>query len=900
MKRSIRPGVSNLLYMSCVSMLLLPVTEIKAACTLAPSAGNDTYVCDSETGLGFSDLLGNNVLILPPGGTGVVTGNILFGPGVDQLAMDSGSLRGSLNQGDGANIFRIGDGVITGAVAQGNGIDNVLMTGGSIQSLSQGDGRDVFSMSGGTIVGAFEDGDVATMSGGTIGRVDMKLDDNVFNMSGGQILGNLVAGFGRDTISISGGTIGGNISVSGGDDAIKVTGGIIAGQIRASFGNDTFTWDGAGVIRSAVLMGDGDDVARLANLTESTLGSTPTLDGGLGNDTLSFTNTSSGSPARYVGWETVNLNDRSRFDLTGDFFLGDSASGTGVFNVDGSSTLTATQGAIRPYTAGQLATLNNAGVIDMTAGSTVAGDTLSVFGNYVGSNGQLLLQTALGDDSSASDRLVVSQGTISGNTQMGVTNLGGLGGLTRGSGIEVVQALNGATSTNDAFALKGSVSAGAYQYYLFKGGVTAGTENNWYLRSSVVAVRALAVPAAVSAPVVPLAAAPVPTTAPTVSADEPAVEPPTATPVAPQSPPITQSTEPAASSPEPAADSPDPTLTSPEPAATTPVLPQAVPGADPIALYRLEVPVYSVIVPAAQVMTMSALGTFHDRQGEQSLLTEAGAAPAGWARIYGSDLRKSWSGTALPRLDGSIDGYQIGHDLYAAPTDSGLSQHLGFFVGQSRLRGDVDGFAEGFQHTNAGHLKLEGDHFGAYWTLVDPQGWYLDAVAMGTRLSGNNRSNRGIKLDTEGRAVTLSLESGYPLPLTEHWVVEPQVQVIHQSIDLDKQNDGISSVSFDSQDYWTGRVGARIKGRYLIENVPIEPYVRINSWHTFGGKDTVTYNGVDRIKSEHKSSTADVGAGIAAKLSANVSVYLAVDYATNLDSVAQEGRSGTLGIRVSW
>jgi outer membrane autotransporter protein len=325
-----------------------------------------------------------------------------------------------------------------------------------------------------------------------------------------------------------------------------------------------------------------------------------------------------------------------------------------------------------------------------------------------------------------------------------------------------------------------------------------------------------------------------------------------------------------------------------------------VPGVEAIPLYRLEVPVYSVVVPAAQMMTLSALGTFHDRQGEQSLLTETGGVPAGWARIYGNDLKKSWAGTVSPGLDGSTQGYQIGHDLYAAVTDSGQLQRGGLFVGQSRLRGDVDGFAEGFQHRKAGHLKLAGDHFGAYWTLVDPKGWYLDAVAMGTRLSGNNRSDRGVKLDTEGRAVTLSLESGYPVPISEHWAVEPQVQVIHQSIDLDKQNDGISDVSFDSQDYWTSRVGLRLKGRYLVNNLPVEPYLRANTWHTFGGKDTVTYNGVDRIKSDHKSTSADVGVGVVAKVSSNVSLYLAVDYDTHLDSQELEGGSGTLGVRVSW
>jgi outer membrane autotransporter protein len=545
-----------------------------------------------------------------------------------------------------------------------------------------------------------------------------------------------------------------------------------------------------------------------------------------------------------------------------------------------------TSGAIRPFEADQLATLNNAGTIDMTTGSAVAGDSLSVYGNYVGNNGRLLLQTTLGDDDSASDKLVVSQGTISGSTRLGVSNLGGLGGLTQSSGIEVVQALNGATSSTNAFALSNSVSAGAYQYYLFKGGVTAGTENNWYLRSSVVAVSALAVPPAAPTTVAPPITTPVPAAAPTVSADEPPVEPPTATPVAPADPPATPAATVAANSPVPAA--------------STPAIPQAVAGAEAIPLYRLEVPVYSVIVPAAQMLTLSALGTFHDRQGEQSLLSETGVLPAGWARVYGNDVRKRWSGTVSPGFDGSTQGYQVGHDLYASLMDSGQLQRFGFFVGQSRLRGDVDGFAEGFQHRNAGHLKLDGDHFGAYWTLVDPKGWYLDAVAMGTRLSGSNRSDRGVKLDTEGRAVTLSLESGYPVPVSEHWMVEPQVQVIHQSIDLDKQNDGISDVSFDSQAYWTGRVGARLKGRYLLDEMPVEPYLRVNSWHTFGGKDTVTYNGVDRIKSDHKSSSADIGAGVVAKVSDSVSLYLAVDYNANLDTETLEGSSGTLGVGVSW
>jgi len=378
--------IATLVYLVCLSG---PAT---ADCTSIAGSGNDAYRCSSGTsGSGLTDLSGSNSLVFLSGGTGTINGDIRFGAGDDVIQMNSGRVLGSVDQGDGANLFQISAGTVVGAVQQGVGIDNFQMNGGTIQSLAQGDGRDIFLMTGGTIVGGFDDGDVATMTGGTVGRVNMKLDDNIFDMSGGHILGNLVTGFGQDTIIVSGGTIGGNISVSGGNDSITISGGEIHGEIRASTGNDSLIWRNAGVIKPAVLMGDGDDTTLISNLSETTLSATPSIDGGLGNDTLTFDNGSSSVASRYVGWETVNLNNNSRFDLSGNFFLGDSGSGTGGLNIDASSVLTATNGAVRPYTAGQLVTLTNAGVIDMTSASSSATDTLSVYGNYVGRGGQLLL-----------------------------------------------------------------------------------------------------------------------------------------------------------------------------------------------------------------------------------------------------------------------------------------------------------------------------------------------------------------------------------------------------------------------------------------------------------------------------------------------------------------------------
>lgn len=821
---------------------------VQAACTLIPTAGNDNFTCDSGTSGPLTDLAGNNTLTFPANGTGVINGNVTFGLGNDFVTLDSGQIVGALDLGDGADRLSINAGQITGAVNQGNGIDNFTMNGGTIQSLAQGDSRDFFLMTGGTIIGAFEDGDSAKMTGGTIGRVDMKLDNNLFDMSGGTVLGNLVTGFGRDTIILSGGKIGGFISVSGGNDSITVTGGEVVGQIRTSVGDDTFVWDGGGNLHSAILMEDGNDSATVRNLGESTLAQTPSLNGGAGNDVLTFDHTITAGAGRYLNWETVNLSNNSRLGLTDNFVLGDSASGTGSFNIDSSSVLTSTQGSFLPFTTGQRATLNNAGIIDLSSGNSRTSDTLTVQGNYAGSGGQLLVQSVLGDDNSPSDKLVVNDGALSGTTSISVSNLGGAGAATLQNGIQVVQAQGTATSDNAAFTLKSPLSVGAYDYVLYKGGVTAGSENSWYLRSAVVAA--------------PLVAVPNPD---------------------PTLPPILV-----------------PLVAAPVAAAGSPPLPTPAAGAAPIPLYRQEVPVWAVLPPAAAQLALTALGTFHERQGDQRLLTETGAFGAGWGRVYGKDFDQTWAGTVTPRLDGSLKGFQVGNDLFASPTAGGQTWRGGFFVGHSRLKGDVDGFNQGFEGKRAGKVKIEGNHLGVYWTLTDPKGWYVDTVAMYTWLDGDSHSDRGLKIDNHGHALTLSAEAGYPFALAGNWVIEPQAHVIHQKVTLDSQDDGISRVSFDSDPAWTGRLGARLKGRYDVSGLPLEPWLRTNLWQTFSGTDTSNFAGSTDIDTEQKTAWADLGIGATLTLAPSVSVYASADYSRNIDSNQQRGMTGNLGIRVSW
>ncbi|MER2299445.1 MAG: autotransporter outer membrane beta-barrel domain-containing protein, partial [Pseudomonas sp.] len=547
-----------------------------------------------------------------------------------------------------AQSLEVGPGDTLGAIAQSAAIDDFKMLGGTVQSLNQGEGYDTFYMSGGRIVGAFEDGDYAIFAGGRIGRVDLKLADNYFEMSqdsGVETLidGNLVSGFGNDTIILRGGTIGGNISTSGGRDSITISGGMLNGNVLASAGNDTLNWSG-GTIGGRVDMGLGDDQVSISNLTSQTLNIT--LDGNAGNDRLDFINSTFEGGARYLNFEAIELQQGSRLTLDDTLVLGDADSGTGSLVVDDTSALVSRLGTVAPLISEQQANVRNAGTIDLSAGQDAQG-RLNIIGNYQGDSGLLRVNSVLAGDDAASDRLVVSRGSITGSTLLQVNNLAGTGAATQQNGILVVEARDGATSSATAFVQTQTLSAGAYDYRLFKGGVTAGSENSWYLRSTLVTVPA-------QDPVEP--SQPSEPTFPTQPEVEPAVTPPVAAPAPGQA-------------------------ELPAPIAST-----------NLPLYRPEVPVYAAAPRGAAIIARQALATFHQRQGDQRLMNGQGALPASWGQAYAQGLRQGWSGTVSPSLDGDLYGFKVGQDLYAKASDSGYRQHLGLYVGHSRLDADVKGF----------------------------------------------------------------------------------------------------------------------------------------------------------------------------------------------------------------
>jgi autotransporter family porin len=106
--------------------------------------------------------------------------------------------------------------------------------------------------------------------------------------------------------------------------------------------------------------------------------------------------------------------------------------------------------------------------------------TLTVAGDYDGNKGLFRMRSRLGDDTSASDLLHI-MGSTSGNSFIAVDTLDGAGDYTK-DGIRLVQ-VDG--SSTGQFELAGRVVAGAHEYFLYQGALSAANDGHWYLRSSL-------------------------------------------------------------------------------------------------------------------------------------------------------------------------------------------------------------------------------------------------------------------------------------------------------------------------------------------------------------------------------------------------------------------------------
>ncbi|KDB83805.1 outer membrane autotransporter barrel domain protein [Bordetella bronchiseptica CARE970018BB] len=343
------------------------------------------------------------------------------------------------------------------------------------------------------------------------------------------------------------------------------------------------------------------------------------------------------------------------------------------------------------------------------------------------------------------------------------------------------------------------------------------------------------------------------------------------------------------------------------------VPPAEVPGGGPggapepefIPFYRPEVALYAGAPMLMRAVGLQALGTYHERTGEQGLMTRDDPDPVrrgAWTRAFGRTFERSGSGDVDPRFDGHVAGLQAGVDLYARRSDQGHADLAGVFGGYANARGHMDGFARGETGAYAGKPDLNAYYIGGYWTHIGPSGWYVDAVLAGTRYEQKAKSSNDLRTEAKGWGVTASVEAGYPVPIGEKWHIEPQAQLVYQRLTVSNGEDDVSSVSYRTPDSVTARLGARLSGQYAYNTTQLRPFMEVSLLRDFAGTDTVTFSGIDRIDSRYQATAVDLTAGLVAQVRKDVGLWGQVGYGKSIGGGdgSDRGWAASLGLRIEY
>ncbi|OWT54852.1 autotransporter family protein [Candidimonas nitroreducens] len=453
--------------------------DIRISQTAGTINGNENGILAYNGGIGSTHITTAGTAISE--GAGVVAYNESNASDLSVI-QSAGTIAGGV---DGIDAWNMGSGatsvVVNGEVSGG--------TGAAIQTLSLH----------GATVDIASTATVGTSSGLAI--QDLGTGNTVVT-SAGKIKGDTSLGPGDDTFNLIGGSYSGNIFGDDRDDPQSSDG------LVNSEGNDTFVWT-QGTLNGGFYGQDGSDTA---TVSAAAYDGSQVLDGGDDTssadgmvDTLNLQGVkASAKGSSIVNWEIVRLDGGTLAINDGAWKVGEAnEDNTGVFlsngatldgmaalaldgrlNIDATSSFVARGGGAGIYSIS--GDLHSAGTVSMQDGA--AGDVLTVAGNYVGTDGSLLIDTVLGDDSSRTDRLLVG-GDTAGTTRLLVNNVGGKGAPTA-EGIRVIGVggkSDGSFSLVGDYAVHGkpAIVAGAYAYQLYQGGVSTPGDGDWYLRSQL-------------------------------------------------------------------------------------------------------------------------------------------------------------------------------------------------------------------------------------------------------------------------------------------------------------------------------------------------------------------------------------------------------------------------------
>lgn len=296
-------------------------------------------------------------------------------------------------------------------------------------------------------------------------------------------------------------------------------------------------------------------------------------------------------------------------------------------------------------------------------------------------------------------------------------------------------------------------------------------------------------------------------------------------------------------------------------------------------------------------LSTDTLAAFSQKISERHGLAAATPSANPWAQFFPTPARND----AQP-AEQLAPGPQllVGPDLFVRETATGNVHRAGILVGQNHLQTRFNGMRQRLGDKQRNAVSLSGESLGVYWSMTHEQGWHLDAVAMGSRIDVNGRDQNGQRLDDSGHAMTFSLAGGIPIGLGGGWVIEPQAQLINQQFFPGSQAQQQTLQALGSQPSWSGRVGARLSGRYDVHGMPIEPYVRTNVWYDFSNADEVKLDQVDKISSSRYSTTVELGLGLVARVTPAVAVFVSADYSSDVDDNDLNGLIGSLGVRMRW
>jgi outer membrane autotransporter protein len=319
----------------------------------------------------------------------------------------------------------------------------------------------------------------------------------------------------------------------------------------------------------------------------------------------------------------------------------------------------------------------------------------------------------------------------------------------------------------------------------------------------------------------------------------------------------------------------------------------------------------------APVVTGTAIGDGSGGRPRATPFAEAGPAPAAngaWGRVIAEHGDRDGGCPVLigPSFDYSFGAVQAGVDAIRWQHGDGSRDRAGVFGTLGNAQADVDGrIATTGMTGDVGRDSFAAYSVGAYWTHYGALGWYLDGVVQGTFYDVRGQSTRIPALETDGWGFAASIEGGYPFRgLFGGWglgglSLEPQAQLLYQTIDLGDTRDIGAQVRFDDIESLAGRLGLRFAGTGPMPWLwpgQVTAWLRPSVWHEFSSDPRTLFSsqiGFLPFRANVGEWWAEIATGLTVQVDRNTALFASASYNADLDGDG-EAWDGKIGFKVAW